>query len=125
LVSPWKTAASSWTTQGASTIGWPFLLTSNGRVRGIGKAHSTKFTSPFKEAEEANFKNVTEAQEKVSVYFEDTGRIDIPLYQLDELQAGDQVRGPAIILQNTQTTVLEPKATAKVLQRHVMIELER
>jgi 5-oxoprolinase (ATP-hydrolysing) len=101
----------------------PAERTDGGRVRGIGKAHSTMFRSPFQEAEETDFRDVEAADEQVSVYFEETGRVDVPLFRLEALKAGDAVHGPAIVLQDTQTTVLEPGWRALVLGRHLLLEL--
>lgn len=56
-----------------------------------------------------------------SVYFEELGTFtDVPLYKLHDLIPGMTVAGPAIILDNTQTIVLHPQNTAKILKSHVM-----
>jgi 5-oxoprolinase (ATP-hydrolysing) len=62
--------------------------------------------------------------DEVPVYFEDGWRT-APLYHLTRLTKGDLVDGPAIILDNTQTIVVAPRANATILGRHVMIELDR
>lgn len=60
----------------------------------------------------------------MSVYFEPGGRMDTPLYQLDKLTLGSRIRGPALILQETQTIVVDPDATAHILEKHVLIQLD-
>ena len=43
------------------------------------------------------------------VYFEETGgRVKTPLYQADGLKAGYVIPGPAIIMQDVSTVVIEP-----------------
>ena len=40
----------------------------------------------------------------ISVYFDGVGRIDdTPIFLLDKLEIGDVVKGPAMIIDNTQT----------------------
>ena len=94
-------------------------------VRGVGRSTTEHIPSPFAEAEKTDFKELSteSAHDQVSTYFEETGRIDTPLYLLDSLELGSLIRGPAMILQDTQTIVLEPGATAKILSKHVFIEI--
>ncbi len=49
-----------------------------------------------------------------SINSEQGGRKDTPLYLLSELGAGDVIDGPAIILDNTTSTVVEPDCRAEV-----------
>lgn len=42
------------------------------------------------------------------VYFESIGRVSTPLYRAEELKAGHHVPGPAIIMQDVSTVVVEP-----------------
>lgn len=62
--------------------------------------------------------------DQVQVYF-GGGWSDAPLYFLTSLTKGDLVQGPAIILDETQTIIVAPKAKAIILERHVVIELDR
>ncbi len=59
-----------------------------------------------------------------SVYFEGPGRIDTPVYLLDRLDIGDRIRGPAMVLDSTQTIVLDPDSEATVTKGHLYIELK-
>lgn len=54
----------------------------------------------------------------------DSGARDSSIYSLEQLEIGDVVKGPAIILDSTQTIVVPPKSEATVLPRHVVIDLE-
>jgi 5-oxoprolinase (ATP-hydrolysing) len=57
------------------------------------------------------------------VYFEAKGRVDTPLYLLDRLAVGEVIRGPAMIIDNTQTIVLDPASEAVVTSKHLFITL--
>ncbi len=48
---------------------------------------------------------------------------DTPVYLLDQLRVGDEVKGPAMIIDDTQTIVIVPGATVLVTSRHLYVEL--
>jgi 5-oxoprolinase (ATP-hydrolysing) len=58
-----------------------------------------------------------------SVYFE-SGRVEAPIYKLEGLDIGDEVQGPAIVIDETQTIVLIPGAKAVVSREHLVVEQE-
>lgn len=59
------------------------------------------------------------------VYFSfAAGRVDTQVYNLKHLEVGFKINGPAIIIDETQTIVLIPGATAHILERCVLIDLE-
>mgnify|MGYP003624101600 CR=1 FL=1 len=62
--------------------------------------------------------------DQVQVYFEG-GWTTAPLFHLPSLNKCDVIEGPAIVLDNTQTIVVAPRSKAIILDRHVMIELDR
>ena len=41
-------------------------------------------------------------------YFEETGWVECPVYQREALAAGQQVSGPAIVVETGSTTVIAP-----------------
>lgn len=58
-----------------------------------------------------------------SVYF-DQGRVDkTPVFKLEKLDLGDEIVGPAVILDETQTVVVVPNAKVLVTSGHLVIEL--
>jgi len=60
-----------------------------------------------------------------SVYFEGVGRVnDTPVYLLDSLDIGETVKGPAMVVDGTQTIVVIPGAEAITLSRWLMIKVE-
>ena len=64
----------------------------------------------------------SEGHKSLQVYFEG-GWTDAPLHLLNECTPGDRLQGPAMIYDETQMIVVQPGATATILQSHVMIDL--
>ncbi|GAA96727.1 uncharacterized protein L969DRAFT_90657 [Mixia osmundae IAM 14324] len=95
------------------------------RVRGVGKSFDTLGKSVFEEESETTFETVqsSDAAETSESYFDDHGKVSTPIYLLGKLRPGQSVEGPALIIDDTQTLVIEPKTIAKILQRHVIIDL--
>ena len=52
--------------------------------------------------------------EFVSVFFERGGRQTVPVYPMDLLMGGESIAGPAIIIQNVATVVIEPGCRANI-----------
>lgn len=96
------------------------------RVRGIGKSFRHKDKTVDQQLKIIKRQGVTEKKEhgKQKVYFEG-GRLDTPIYKLEDLDVGDVVDGPAMLADGTQTIVVTPKAKALVTETHVVIDLER
>ncbi|KAL2845258.1 Hydantoinase B/oxoprolinase-domain-containing protein [Aspergillus pseudoustus] len=101
------------------------ILVEDIRVRGVGKATAVPSEAPQKElASIATAATGPEKQDDSSlVYFARTGRVDTPVFFLDKLAPGSLISGPAMIIDKTQTIVIEPNATATVLSRHVILDL--
>lgn len=95
------------------------------RVRGTGSSNKIVESSPLKALESITKQNVsiTQSINTTKVFFE-SGWKETPVYLLEGLKAGDIVQGPAMIIDQTQTIVVVPSATATVLPRHVIIDLE-
>lgn len=84
------------------------ILVDDIRVRGI--AHGTSVSrTPIEKATSAAV-----PERDVSVYFAEGGRQATPLFLLANLKAGHEIEGPAIIIDNTSTIVVEPRCTAVV-----------
>jgi 5-oxoprolinase (ATP-hydrolysing) len=94
------------------------------RVRGIGKSIATgqevKWTNVHKELKKLIRKRKEEHEELVSVYWEATGRVDTPIYILKKLVPGDEIAGPALIIDDTSTVAVEPNCTAVVTSEHIV-----
>ncbi|KAK7032586.1 hypothetical protein VNI00_012849 [Paramarasmius palmivorus] len=101
------------------------------KVRGIGKTFDTLGETVFSEMDRLRESNAIKpaATEKIdsrhSVYFDQIGRVDdTPVYLLDKLDVGEQVHGPAIVIDDTQTIVVVPGAKAVLGRKHLVIELD-
>jgi 5-oxoprolinase (ATP-hydrolysing) len=46
-----------------------------------------------------------------------------PVYRLDKLDVGDEMTGPAVVIEGTQTIVLVPGARAVVSTPHLVVEV--
>jgi 5-oxoprolinase (ATP-hydrolysing) len=109
-----------------------FLLEEKGiivddlKVRGLGKTFDTLGETVYEEMKNLQLKNVDEAKRSCthSVYFDEVGRVDTtPVYELPSLEVGDVVKGPAMIIDDTQTIVVVPKSEVVVTSRHLFIQL--
>jgi 5-oxoprolinase (ATP-hydrolysing) len=102
------------------------ILIDDVRVRGIGRSEATA-TATNQLSRELSMLNFAKSDCKPStiksVFFKNSGSQETPVYILDALSPGSLVAGPAIILDSTQTLVVVPGATAKILTAHVVIEI--
>ncbi|QPG77066.1 hypothetical protein FOA43_004464 [Brettanomyces nanus] len=57
------------------------------------------------------------------VYFDGAHPVETPVYRLPELQSGDRLQGPALIVDPTQTILVEPGTIATILPSHVVLDL--
>lgn len=65
------------------------------------------------------------AESTYSVYFDEIGRVNnTPVFLLPSLETGDKLEGPAMIIDDTQTIVLIPGATAILTSKHLYITLQ-
>ncbi|KAJ7598887.1 Hydantoinase/oxoprolinase-domain-containing protein [Mycena floridula] len=97
------------------------------KVRGIGKTFDDLGESVYSEVERLEKKTVDpkRADTTYSVYFDDLGRVDdTPVFLLERLAIGDQVEGPAMIIDETQTIVLVPGAKGLLTSHHLYITLD-
>lgn len=98
----------------------------SGQVRGIGKTFDSLGESVYSEVERLLRTPVqrTQAASTTSVYFDKIGRIpDTPVFLLEQLKVGDEVIGPAMIIDDTQTIVLIPEAKAVLTRKHLYVTL--
>ncbi|KAG7195632.1 uncharacterized protein KQ657_003399 [Scheffersomyces spartinae] len=58
------------------------------------------------------------------IYFEGKDWMDARVYDLDKLNEGNVIPGPAIIINSTLTILVEPHSNANILKNHVLIEVE-
>ncbi|KAG7087286.1 hypothetical protein E1B28_013264 [Marasmius oreades] len=108
-----------------------FIVVDDIKVRGIGKTFDTLGESIYAEMSRLRSTNSIRLapKDKVdsrhSVYFDGLGRLDdTPVYLLDKLEVGEEVRGPAIVIDDTQTIVVVPGAKAVLGRKHLVVEIE-
>ena len=102
------------------------IIVDDVKVRGIGKTFDTLGESVYKEVERLERRPVdkSKADSTYSTYFEGVGRVeDTPVFLLTSLKLGDTIEGPAMIIDNTQTIVLIPGATAVLTSKQLYITL--
>jgi 5-oxoprolinase (ATP-hydrolysing) len=94
------------------------------RVRGIGKSNRGMEKSVDQQLKEVKTRAVDASKRHStgSIYFEG-GRLDTPIYKLENLEVGEQITGPAVLADGTQTIVVTPEATALILNTHVVINI--
>ncbi|KAH9946380.1 5-oxoprolinase [Epithele typhae] len=97
------------------------------KVRGIGKTFDSLGESVYEEVAKLERRPVgrEKADSAYSTYFDSVGRVeDTPVFLLEGLAVGDEVKGPAMIIDNTQTIVIVPGATALLTSKQLYITLE-
>lgn len=95
------------------------------RVRAVGKSSPGTIIWPAEELKTLKSQSVsTDAVEVVKkVYFENIGWQPTPIYLLSSLVPGDQIHGPAMIIDNKQTILIIPDATTIALRKHIVIHI--
>lgn len=101
------------------------VIVSDIRVRGSGNAGKITERSAFKDLAKVSRKVVASGVEKLksSVYFEG-GFQEAKVYLLNDLESGTVIPGPALVIDSTQTILVEPNSHLTVLPRHVIIDLD-
>ncbi|KAI1099432.1 Hydantoinase B/oxoprolinase-domain-containing protein [Jackrogersella minutella] len=93
------------------------------RVRGIAKEFDRQSHNVYKELNETETRLNPSYEKFTRTYFANVGWVDTPIYLLENFQPGDQVEGPGMIIDNTQTIVVTPFSTAKVLSEHIILNV--
>ena len=88
------------------------VLVDDIRVRTIASTQARKEKSPLQQLREADIQDVTQTPASTArAYFDGKhGRVDTPVYLLGNLGKNTRVRGPAVIIDKTQTIVVVPNA---------------
>jgi 5-oxoprolinase (ATP-hydrolysing) len=100
------------------------IIVDDVRARGIGRSFQGLDKTVDHQLKEAKPRDVDSKKvyQTKKVFFEG-GRLDTPIYKLDDLEVNDRVKGPAIVADNTQTVVVTPGATALITETHVVINI--
>ncbi|KAK8038210.1 5-oxoprolinase [Apiospora phragmitis] len=96
------------------------------RVRTIGQGANLKLTNPFEELRRVQTTlsaTPSEPRAFTKVYYENHGWTDTALLYLNDLPIGSTIRGPAIVVDKTQTIVLDSSSAATILPEHLILEI--
>lgn len=101
------------------------ILVDDIRIRSVGKGMDIQVVSPFEQLAELKpvYLTKSEAADTRKVYFEKEGWIETLIFHLDKIPNDRKVRGPAMIIDATQTIVVDPASEASILKEHVVLEL--
>jgi 5-oxoprolinase (ATP-hydrolysing) len=95
------------------------------RVRSVGRSMDVAPTSPLAHLNTLKAIDIdpSTARRTQRVYFENEEWTDCPVYNLWEVPKCSKIRGPAMIIDKTQTIVLDHSSEATMLPEHVFIEV--
>lgn len=100
------------------------ILVDELRVRAIGKSSISEENSIFEElknfSETISPPKTTDTQ---SAYFTQLGWVQTPVFKLETLKAGTKLTGPALLIDKTQTILVNPESVATILSRMVVIDV--
>ncbi|KAJ3462299.1 hypothetical protein MRS44_007085 [Fusarium solani] len=99
------------------------ILVDDIRVRALGKTrgHDFETISQALKSASTNMVSPKKSVKKTKLYTAGVWN-DVNLYRLDDLAPGDLVQGPSVILDQTQTILVQPSWSATVLPRHLVLE---
>ncbi|RSM16667.1 hypothetical protein CDV31_004439 [Fusarium ambrosium] len=93
------------------------------QVRGTGNAGVVaETTPPTRSLDKTKADPKTSTPTKTQQIYCGRAWMDSGIYRLEEIEKGSVINGPALILDATQTIVIEPDFTAYVLPEHVVLE---
>jgi 5-oxoprolinase (ATP-hydrolysing) len=93
------------------------------RIRGIAREYERPIPNPYREITDTGVAQTATPSETKPVFFAGCGWVDAPIYLLQNLQAGGQIQGPAIIIDNTQTLIITPNFSARIQKEHVVLSV--
>lgn len=94
------------------------------RVRGVGKSreNAVSHNSDFQELSEMGDGTAPEVPSTKQVFIDGKWQ-DVPVYELANLPAKIKLTGPALVIDNTQTILVETDCKVSVLNSHLIIDL--
>lgn len=93
------------------------------RVRGVAKEYERPAHNVYQELKETESSCNPSSKKLTKTYFTGAGWADTPVYLLEDLKPGAHIQGPGVVIDKTQTIVVTPFSTAKVLKEHVVLEV--
>ncbi|KAI9374855.1 Hydantoinase B/oxoprolinase-domain-containing protein [Aspergillus egyptiacus] len=104
------------------------ILIDDVRVRSVGKSRVLDISSPFEELKKYSSDGLTPCPTPIftrPIFFEKHGWTQTPVYELKSLSPGVHITGPAMIIDKTQTIVVDHLSKAIILPEHVILEVDR
>ncbi|KAJ3457044.1 hypothetical protein MRS44_014185 [Fusarium solani] len=104
------------------------ILIDDVRVRSVGKSRVLNISSPFTELKKYNSDGLTPVPTPIfsrKIFFERHGWTQTSVYELKSISPGVHITGPAMIIDKTQTIVVDHLSKAVVLPEHVVLEVDK
>ncbi|KAK2592057.1 hypothetical protein QQS21_010257 [Conoideocrella luteorostrata] len=101
------------------------IIVDDFRVRAIGTTGSKQANTPFSQLKAVDNSECSIAATPHGaneVFFEGVGLLETPVFELQSLLVGARITGPALIIDNTQTILVTPDATATILDSYVVLD---
>ncbi|RMZ46598.1 hypothetical protein AFCA_012137 [Aspergillus flavus] len=102
------------------------ILIDDIRVRSIGRSRVVDTSSPFIELNKLDDRSTVQPPAPAftrRVFFDILGWADTNVYTLPDLSPGTRINGPAMIIDETQTIVVDHASRATILPEHVVLEV--
>ncbi|KAL1861092.1 hypothetical protein Plec18170_001607 [Paecilomyces lecythidis] len=102
------------------------IIVDDARVRSVGMGADLKLTSPFDELRRVQASpppTPVKPRSMVKVYCDQQGWTETGLFFLDDLPVGCRVQGPAMVVDKTQTIVVDPSSAAIILPEHLILDI--
>ena len=104
------------------------ILIDDVRVRSVGKSRVLNISNPFEELKKHSAQDLTPVTTPTfsrKIFFEKHGWTQTSVYELKSISSGAHIAGPAMIIDKTQTIVVDHLSKAIVLPEHVILEVEK
>lgn len=99
------------------------VLVDDVRVRAVGKSSVDLPTSPFKEYKSITAWSTPTCNSKKQTYFSGSWQ-DTAIHELSNLSAGCRIDGPALVIDKTQTIMVEPDCIAYILSDVILLDVK-
>ncbi|CAM1506062.1 Fc.00g057030.m01.CDS01 [Cosmosporella sp. VM-42] len=104
------------------------ILIDDIRVRSVGKSRVVNNSSPFEDLKKYNSQGLTPVPTPIfsrKIFYEKHGWTETSVFQLDTISPGVQISGPAMIIDKTQTIVVDHASRANILPEHVVLDISK
>jgi 5-oxoprolinase (ATP-hydrolysing) len=100
------------------------ILVDELRIRAVGKSSTSEELSLFDELRNLSTSVLPPKPALLqSIYFDQFGWTETPVFTLQSLETGTKITGPALVIDRTQTILINPKSVATILSGMVVIDV--